>query len=571
MALSVTEVKAILKSPKQKQVIQKAIKQENRIRFHVETYMEPGDIQQPLTVFLEWVKTLIPVDKYNIFVSLFKFPTPIVELSNRIFAELEKVFDGRNPAINFQFTEAELRTDWEDYRKSELKEPEVWRAKGFQSFKTAINSILIIDLPGEQNTDLPEPYFYWLGIEHVIDFGMKDERIDYIIFNQGNNRVAIYDDESYRVAMLDEKNEITLFEIESPHDLGYCPAMFFWTTPLNQKLKQIKKSPISPELSNLDWLLFFGISKRNLDLYASYPIYSAYEADCDFMNSETQEYCDGGFLRNSDDNYMVLNTGTVQPCPVCSDKRIAGAGTFLEIPVPKEGSPDLSNPVVITTIDKESLDYNVSEESRLRERIFASVVGSGGDVQQKAAINEMQVSASFENKSTVLNNLKGNFEKAIKFADDTCCRLRYGVRFLGSSISLGTEFYIFSLADLYAQYKQAKENGAAEFQLDAISDEIMESEYRNNPSQMQRMLVLKQLEPYRHNTRSELVTLSDKNLVDPELMRIKINFNSFVERFEIENINIVEFGSQIEFSKKIQIITDKFKEYGSEQKTGIVA
>lgn len=565
MGLSVSEIRERLKSPTQSQTIKKAIRHENRIRFHVESFMEPSEIAQPLTNFLDWVKTLIPKDKYNIFVSLFQFPTPVIQLTNTIFNDLERVFDGKNPFANYQFTDSTYRDDWEWYRQEKLNEPEVWRKKGWDAVKTAINSVLVVDLPEVQEGEYPEPYFYFLNVENIIDFKLSEDKMEWIMFKQGPNRIAVFDDTFYRTIILDKDGNIDGEIIEAEHGLGYCPAKFFWNSPLTQNLEAVKKSPISPQLANLDWLLFFSISKKHLDLYAPYPIYSAYEADCDFANNQTGDYCDGGYLRDQNHNYKVLRDGTVFQCPVCSSKRLAGVGSFIEVPVPGPNDPDLRNPVQITTIDKDSLQYNVDEVKRLRTEIFTSVVGQGGDVQAKQSINEMQVEANFENKISVLNALKGNLEAARIFVDDTCCQLRYGDNFLGSSISMGTEFYIYSVDDLYAQYKQAKENGANESILDSIHDQIIETEYRSDAQEMQRMLILKHLEPYRHFSFEEIMKLADKDLLDPIQLQIKINFSSFVDRFERENTNIIEFASQVEFDTKITAITNKFIDYVKEQ------
>lgn len=527
--------------------------------------MEPSDVSQPLTVFLDWVKTLIPKDKYKIFVSLFQFPIPTVELSNTIFSELERVFDGKNPSHNYQFTDSYYKEDWEWYRQEYLKEPGVWRKKGWDALKTSVNSVLIVDLPEEQVGEYPEPYFYFLNIENVIDFSYKKGKLEFIIFKQPDNKIAAFDEQYFRIFNVNDSNEVYGEPIEREHGLGFCPAKFFWSTELSQNTPELKKSPLSPQLANLDWLLFFSISKRHLDLYAPYPIYSSFEADCDFENNETGEYCDGGYLRNSSNQYMVQRDGTVNTCPVCAEKRLAGVGSFIEVPVPDKDGPDLRNPVSITTIDKSSLDYNVEEVRRLAQQIFSSVVGIGGDIQTKQSMNELQVASSFESKTSVLNSLKGNFEAARKFIDDTCCQLRYGDNFISSSISMGTEFYIYSVDDLYAQFQKAKSNGASDGELNAISEQIISTEYRNNPVQMQRMQILKQLEPYRHYTFDELMRLQDKSLLNKTLLEIKINFSTFVDRFERENTNIIEFGSQLEFAKKISIITETFEKYVKEQ------
>ena len=569
MALELNQIKQILQKPSKRQVIQKAVNMQRRLRFHTETNIAVSDINQPTTTFLQWVKTLLPKDKFNIFLQLFKFPLPTPAVVEDVYRELERVFYSRNSSSSYQFTESELAEDWANYKKNFLNEPEIWKTTGWKRMQVSPNSILVVDLPQIQKSSRPEPYFYWLEIDAVIDYqlsGPNDNTFEWLIFNQPNHQIAVFDDTYIRVYQLNEKNEIQSLVSEASHDLGYCPARFFWSTQLNEKNKDLKKNPITKELSNLDWYLFFALSKQHLDLYAPYPIYSAYEADCNFENSETGDYCDGGFLRNAKGEYKILNDGTVERCPCCSEKRIAGPGSFLEVPVPNqsEGVADMRNPVQITTIDKDSLDYNVSECARLKNEIVVSVVGSGGTVSEKEAINETQVTANFESKTSVLNALKTNFELAQKFIEDTICKLRYGGAFISSSISWGTEFYVFTVTELYSKYKQAKENGASNSELDAISQQILEVEYRNNPLILQRMLILKQLEPYPHKTLDEVIELFEKGLLNEKLVKLKINFNTLVDRFERENINIIEFASKKPLRDKINIITNKLLEYVTE-------
>lgn len=569
MGLELNQIKQILQKPSKRQVIQKAVNMQRRLRFHTETNIAVSDINQPTTVFLDWVRGLLPKDKYNIFLRLFKFPLPTPAVVEDVYRELERVFYSRNSSSSYQFTDSELAEDWSQYRKSNLNEPEVWKTTAWKRTQVSPNSILVVDLPLVQTSTRPEPYFYWLEIDSVIDYELskQDENLfNWLIFNQPEHRIAVFDDTSIRIYQLNEKNEIQALVSEAQHDLGYCPARFFWSTQLNEKNKDLKKNPITKELSSLDWYLFFSISKQHLDLYAPYPIYSAYEADCNFENSETGDYCDGGFLRNAKGEYKILNDGTVEKCPCCSEKRIAGPGSFLEVPIPNqtEGVADMRNPVQITTIDKDSLDYNVNECARLKNEIVISIVGSGGTVSEKEAINETQVTANFESKTSVLNALKTNFELAQKFIEDTVCKLRYGNAFISSSVNWGTEFYVFTVTELYSKYKQAKDNGASDSELDAISQQILEVEYRNNPLVLQRMLILKQLEPYPHKTLDEVLKLYEKKLIDEKLVKLKINFSTLVDKFERENINIIEFASNRPLREKIDIITNKLLEYVTE-------
>lgn len=575
MALELNQIKQILQKPTKRQTIQKAVNMQRRLRFHTETNVAVSDINQPMTIFLDWVKHLLPKDKFNIFLQLFKFPLPTPAVVEDVYRELERVFYSRNSSSSYQFTDSELAEDWSQYKKNNLNEPEVWKTTGWKRMQVSPNSILVVDLPQVQTSLRPEPYFYWLEIDAVIDyqtFRLDENQFEWLIFKQPEHRIAVFDDTSIRVYQLNEKNEIQSLISEAKHDLGYCPARFFWSTQLNEKNKDLKKNPITKELSNLDWYLFFSISKQHLDLYAPYPIYSAYEADCNFENNETGDYCDGGFLRNSKGEYKILNDGTVEKCPCCSEKRIAGPGSFLEVPIPNqsEGVADMRNPVQITTIDKDSLDYNVNECARLKNEIVISVVGSGGTVSEKEAINETQVTANFESKTSVLNALKTNFELAQKFVEDTVCKLRYGGAFISSSVNWGTEFYVFTVTELYSKYKQAKENGASNSELDAISQQILEVEYRNNPLVLQRMLILKQLEPYPHKTLDEVLKLYEKGLLNENLVKLKINFSTLVEKFERENINIIEFASNKPMREKIDIINKKLLEYVTEIGTSAI-
>lgn len=566
MALDLNQIKQILEKPAKKQTIQRAVSMQRRLRFHTETSVAVSDTSLQASMFLDWVKTLLPKDKFNIFLQLFRFPLPTSAVVEDVYKELERVFHSRNSSFSYQFTDSALAEDWARYKKNVLDEPDVWQKEGWRKMQVSSNSVLVVDLPPEQSGSRPEPYFYWLEIESVIDYKLVSgdtNRFEWIVFKQDDSKIAVFDDSYIRVFAVDEKGKIQSVISEASHDLGYCPARFFWSDYVDENNKDLKKSPITKELSNLDWYLFFATSKRHLDLYAPYPIYSAYESECGFENGETGDYCDGGFLRNSAGEFKVLRDGTVEKCPCCSEKRLVGPGSFLEVPIPNhaEDMADMRNPVQITVIDKESLAYNVKECERLKNEIITSIVGSGGTVSEKEAINETQVSANFESKTSVLNALKTNFESAQKFVEDTVCKLRYGSAYIGSSINWGTEFYVFTVRELYTKYREAKATGISNAELSAIAQQITEVEYRNDPIVLQRMLILKQLEPYPHMTLNEVMTAFSKGLLDPDAVKVKMNFSNLVDRFERENIDIVEFGINLPLREKINTISKKLLEY----------
>lgn len=545
--------------------IEKAILHENRIRFHAETELTAA-MYQPAVDFLAFVQNILPHDKFTIFKTLFRYPLKTNEITSIIFDKLSRIFDGRNAAYNYQFRDSEMAADFEQYRHNALKEPQVWATKGFAHFKTHINSVLIVDLPMEQKkNELPEPYFYWLPISQVIDYEVDRTSglMRYIMFRQDGKRIAVIDAERYRVYRADKGDTLGELIADNPHQLGYCPARFFWTEPINLNEPDIKASPITKVLEQLDWYLFYHISKRHLDLYGAYPIYSGYEQDCNFSNAENGDYCDGGFLRNREGHYLFDRAGLLMRCPKCGNKRIAGVGSFVEIPIPTENQPDLRNPVQMLTVDRQSLDYNTAECERLKNEIITSVVGQNEEITQREAFNEQQVIAAFESQSTVLNRVKKGFEAAQQFVDETVARLRYGDDFISASVDYGTDFYIVNAETLRERYKTAKQNGASESELDALQKQIIQTEYRNDNIALQRMMLLFELEPYRHLTVAEVLALYEKGIISADDLRLKLNFSEYIKRFERENMNILGFGADAEFKNKIDAISAKLREYAA--------
>ena len=567
MAISYDDIRKRLRENRRGATVSKAVRHQNRIRFHAQTELS-ASLAQPTADFLAFVSNLIPHDKFKLFKEMFRYPLKTNEVTGICFDKLSRVFDGRNPAFEYDFASPEDRDDWEDYRRSRLNEPEIWHTEGWERFKTDINSVLVVDLPEHQDGERPEPYFYWLPIDCVLDWDGHGDDLDHIVFTTDHDkRIAVIDDTSYRIYTRDAGRNIGSLVSEHPHGLGFCPARFFWRDAISLRDPYIKQSVLTKELESLDWYLFFHISKRHLDLYGSYPIYSGYEQSCDFSNAENGDYCDGGYLKNKQGYYKLDTAGLPCRCPKCGDKRIAGVGSFVEVPIPVEGQPDLRNPVQMLSVDRSSLDYNVTEEERLKDDIIASVVGMQEEQMSTQAVNESQVRATFESQSTILNRVKKGFEAAQKFVDDTICRLRYGASFSGSVINYGTEFFIYSASELRERYKTAKESGASESELDALQNQIIETEYRTNPAKRHRLMLLSELEPYRHLTRDEMLTLYREGVVTSDELRLKLNFMALIRRFERENTNILEFGSAIPYERKIEIIKATLDGYAKESAT----
>lgn len=577
MGLDLERIVKEVQIPSKREAIRQAIEQQDRIKFHADTTLDIAE-SVPYIKFKAFVGSLLPADKYELTMNLLKFPIPTNEVCESIWVRLSKIFDGRNPAFDYEFHKTQERDDWEWYRQEKLHEPSVWANKAWEYFKTEINSVLVVDMPEEQDASdrYPQPYFYFVPINEVISYKVnrQTENMDWIIYRSGEDRIIAIDDENYWVfeRKIDKsfgrkKNEGELGELLSkhPHGLGFCPARFFWNEPLSLSNPDIKKSPLSKELADLDWYLFYCLGKKHLDTYAGYPIYSAYEEDCDYSDADGN-VCHHGHLQRPDGSYLTDLNGNPKVCPLCHNKKqLAGAGTFVSVPVPEDGQPDLRKPIDITTIDVTSLNYNVEEKERLRKHIISACVGMDNTILNEVSLADKQVDASFESQDVVLNRIKKGFEQAQEFVDTTCCLLRYGDGFIGASINYGTEFYTLTPEVLQSRYTTAKQGGASDFELDALNRQLMETEYRHNPVELQRMIILSDLEPFAHLTKEEVMNLYKEGIITREEVLLKNNFSSYIKKFERIHENILEYGYNMPYEEKIENIYQTILSYAEQQ------
>ena len=566
MALDLKRIIEEVEHPRKRGAINAAIAQQDWIKFHTETSLDAVN-SIPFARFKTFVKSLLPDDKYLTTINLLKFPIPTNRVTESIFVKLAKIFDGRNPAFNYQFHKTQERDDWEWYRQEKLNEPRVWSQTAWKYFQTEINCVMVVDMPLEADASdaRPQPYFYFVPISEVISYEVNrmGDSMDWIIFQSGN-RLFVIDDVSYRTFAF-EGRKIGAMLTENAHELGYCPARFFWNDPLYLSEPDVKRSPLSKELSALDWYLFKSLGVKHLDTYASYPIYSAFEEECDYTDKDGN-VCHKGHLQKPDGSYLTDTEGNPVLCPICHGKKsLAGAGSFISVPIPGDGQPDLRKTIDITTIDSQSLNYNVEELKRLESAIINSCVGVDNTILNETSLADKQVDATFESKDNVLNRIKEGFEDAQKWVDSTICKLRYRDEFISASISYGNEFYTLSPETLQKRYNDAKEGGASEAELDALRTQLIETTYRHNPALMQRMIILKDLEPYVHRTQEQVQTLYEKGLVSQEEAILKSDFMGFIRRFERENDNILEFGTAIPYSDKIKNIYQTLLEYAKQR------
>jgi hypothetical protein len=581
----------LIKEPANRKELSRAIAKRQRHNVHAEAEDVSGDYQsfsEGHLSFLRWVDQLLQDDEnFKRFKSLYRQPVPSNELVESIFDQFVKIFNASDAFQKVEFDDPDLEGDFNEYRKK-IGDLSFWETQGFESFKTSIDNVLVVDLPrlelllnGEfnQESEHPEPYYFMLDIDQVIDMDNKKVRAvdslsgkpfyyfkcEYLIFHESADLVCVFDDTLYRVFKHTSGEEPV--EISSvPHNLGYCPARSFWTTPLSRKAKIQKSSPITKSLSELDWFLFFNIAAKYLKLYAPFPIYAIYKSSCNYKDTARNLQCSNGYLASPEHAKNGAHSG--ETCPRCKNKFKPGPGKIAEVKPPQDGDqPDLmANPLKVIPAETESLAAVDRELSQLKQSIFENCVGKGSDITSKEAINEDQVKAGFEKERTVLFGVKKNFELAQSFVVDTLARLRYGERYKGVTISYGTEFFTPDEEEEISGYKTAKETGLPEYDLDQRREKIAVARYHNDPDKLERLRILKALDPFPDKNLEE--ALKAKAYADELDLIIKANFVRYIDRFERENLSLLSFGRAASFDKKIAQVYEVLRSYATElQKT----
>ncbi len=565
--LDQTQAREILEKRPNRSKISEIISYEGRVRLHTETALSLADTGQAGRELLNWVSTQIPPDKFKRFKELMRFPIDTVEQTERAYQALEKVLDGRNPVTEYVFTDRKIEQEAVDYYAT-LGGQSKFKRDAFDAMKLKPNCLVVIDFPAEQIGAIPEPYYYFLNFNSVLSFDETDGVIEWVLFEQPDDMVALFCDQYYRVYKVKDRDysKATLVS-EEEHEFDMCPAQFLLKNAAVSSKPYLKKGPITNQLGALDWLAMACVFEKHSDLSNGNPITWAFTQSCDYEREEEDgfEYCDRGYLRN--DKVGFIHQGqNLKPCPACSKSKFSGAGSLIEVSPPEvddEGNlpPLLTPPAGYVDRDKGLLEYNTEKVQQKKHEFYTSVVGYGGDPDNNQAINEKQVTSSYESKSAILNTIARDLEAAERWLLRLIFSVRYQSSFNDVSISLGTEFYLEEAKDILNQLNESKKESTPSSILDSTEIQYYETKYRNNPEALDRSILITHLTPFRHISNDTVISLFDKGVVAYEDLILKINLSSLINRFERENVPIVEFGVLLDFDKRVEKIIDTIRSY----------
>ena len=545
-----------IKKPLNGDRIVKAAEIEKRVRLHT------VGTQDSSTSFTDWllsVKRLLPSNKFETFKNLIGEPVPTLTLSETIFDELAKIFESSNPSqkLTFEENSPSKTNEFKNYFDVDrfFKE-DVW-----EQLKLAPNSFVVVDLKNETTNGKPSPTPYFVNIEAIIDASVnRDGSTNYLIFRVDSKTVVAIDDIAYYVYDdIDGKYELrsgypSVHNLQDRLKRPYTPAFLIYPNFLNATDSIIVNSPLTKNLGSLEWLLFWAVSKRHLDLYAPFPIYVSYEEQCNYESGGM--VCNDGYLVYTSDDLEQPTSPT--PCPKCSEQRMFGAGTEVTVPAPQtKDEPNLIDAIKVIPAEKASIEYVTTEKVRLEQEIYYSILGKTSQPIESFSQSVSQLDLSTESRKAVLLHMKSLFERVHTKVLFTMCKLMFGDDFVDCYVNYGDNYFLTTSEQETKNYKSLKDAGAPEGMLHSNLERIIATTYKTSPHTALLNQIYLEVEPYQTMSVENVTKLVGAGMVPKKRALAKIHFTDFVEEFESQHQALVKMIELGEFDKDKAIKTIK--------------
>jgi len=489
----------------------------------------------------------------------FSYPLAIVSISDDIIEDLNRVFNGRNANFSIQYPNkrAEAQATELLYKVNTRKYVE---AVGRRAFKCKPQTIVVVDKDA-----MGIPYYVTVELDKLIGYQLSEckSKFKYIIFHHSDGtdemgeykRVAFYDDEYYRVVEIRDKKYSLI--LESPHNLGYCPARWFVDDALNTKDDVKRYAPLAKVLGSMsEWQQFHAYSYY-AEHYGVFPVVEYAAAVCE------DEYCVNGMVSEPMENGEM---STPTSCRTCSANKFSGAGTAIKInPKIDNDENDVSGYFRFISPPTGNLEFEQTKQDGRENFIKVNTTGFN-DMMNKEAVNADQVRSLMEDRKKPLLKLAGICNRLHKWLVETCVKLAIDAD-VKVHANYGTEWFLLTEAQLQQLFVGAKSAGMPESEIDQIYKLLIETKYKGDPQTVHKLMIENNLNPAPYSTVEECYKKSEQGVMSSDDLYIKANFTKFVSKFERENGSIVEFGTDITFQQKIDIIYNTFKNYVKDEKS----
>jgi len=415
-----------------------------------------------------------------------------------------------------------------------------------------------------------DPYIIFYNAESIHDFNSVGDHLEYLIINYGKYTEQGKEYKTYRV--LDDKQDtiivwdgerVTLTK-EVMHEVGYTPAIQVSSMTKYLIDDKVKTSPIDHVIPALDRYM-----QKDSDLIIQmvrhmYPKLASVTTACKMCSGEGYNYDDDTKVKCKDCN------GTGKIIPISRDG-VIGLPQFID-----EGkTPYPGSPASYITPDNASLQIAIDDLEALGKEILYSATGDKSLIVEglnTATENLINFKGLEDRIAEIIEMVEGREEFLIR----TIARMHISFKdkFKDVSVRYGRRLTVRGESEILKEITGAKDAGMPVSHIEALQKEMIYARYKNNPIELERNLMLCDLEPLNGYTISEVLDMA--GFLEADDVKIKFNFNKLIDWFESENGPITEFGVGTEWNKRIaniyQILKDEVLRImgGAEQDGGEV-
>jgi len=505
------------------------------------------------------IRNSVTPDKYERILNFFSYPLAITSIADDVISDINRVFHGRNANFQVQYPNKRFEQAGQELA-IKLNTRNFIQKCGQYVLRCQPQTIVVVDKDEDGM-----PYYVDVNLKKLIGYQLTpcQKNFQYIIFHHSHGhdefgeykRIAFYDDEFYRV--FEKRGMHMKMIIENSHNLGYCPARWFVDDDLNTKDYTKKWSPLATVLGTMsEWQQFHTYSYY-AEHYGVFPVIEYASAVCE------EEYCTNGKVSYPMENGEM---STPTDCPTCSKNQFTGPGTSIKVnPAIDNDENDARGYFTFISPPTENLRFE-HEKQMQRENFIKVQVTGFNDMLNKEAVNTDQVKSLMEDRKKPLLKISAMLGRLHKWMVKTAMKLAYQMD-VNVYANYGTEWFLMSESQLQKLFKDAKETGLPDSEISQIYHLLVETKYKNDPHLIQKLLIENNLNPAPFNTLEECYKKAEQGVMQMDDLYLKANFNKLIAKFERENGNLVDFGDQLTFESKIDIIYNTLIKYIKDEQT----
>lgn len=427
--------------------------------------------------------------------------------------------------------------------------------------------------------DKLKPYIVFKCASEVYTFKQVGDKVEFMIFDYGwiergtdeNKKkyhlFRVLDDERDYIVEKDDQGNVKISEDPAyktiEHKAGECPVVCITTINKSLTNDQTRTSPVDDIISLLDYHLHQFAEHLITEVLHAHPNFFQVGQKC----TEIPEGHDGNQCKEGRIIYEKNGATIDIECPACKGtghNLHKDASTTIILPAKDEnGNPfNLTNIAGYVAPPVDALKYQEAAIDWMEDKILDAALGinnvSHGDNLNNTATGAM---INIKPLEDIISDNIDIIEGVEKRLTDIIARMYYGDRYKGCEILYGRKIALRDESSLLKELKESKAAGTSYNHLKTLNEELTYSRFIRSEYDLQRSIILNELEPLIGFTFDEVE--KTKNVPDT-VKRLKQNFVDFIQRFESENGNIVEYKPELEMPKKITEIKEILVGYSEE-------